>query len=184
MAGHSLIAAIANRDGRNFQALLASAAEDWRKAGMVVVGLVAEDRDVEGSCSAGFLRDLASGRRHSVHLDKPPAGETCQLDASGMDGACAGLLGQIDSADVVVISKFGKLEAMRKGLWPAFAAALAADKPLLTTVSSNHADAWSRFAPEASWLAPDISSVERWRQATTPRPPAVGPDAAQGPEAG
>ena len=87
-----------------------------------------------------------------------------------MDSACAGLLGQIASADIVLFSKFGKLEAMQRGLWPAFAAAVAAGKPLLTTVLPEHFEAWKAFAPDASWLDADVLSIEQWWQAATPEP--------------
>ncbi|MGE3873880.1 MAG: DUF2478 domain-containing protein [Parvibaculaceae bacterium] len=169
MARQSSIAVIANRDGQDAQGLLARAAAGWRSTGARVVGVLAESNDAEAVCSAGFLHDIASGRKYSVHLDTPPAGQTCHLDAAGMDDACLGLLGQIASADVVVVSKFGKLEAMQQGLWTAFTSAAAAGKPLLTTVSPKHVEAWMRFAPAAAWLDADGLSVERWWQSMKPQ---------------
>jgi nucleoside-triphosphatase THEP1 len=161
MTGPDRIAVIANREALDSQALLAAAVSGWRAAGVRVAGVLAENND-EGVCSAGYLRDIASGRRFSVQLDAPPPGKTCHLDVAGMDDACAGLLGQIGSADAVVISKFGKMEAMRQGLWATFEAALAAGKPLLTTVSSRHVEAWMRFAPHAVWLDADAAPIDRW----------------------
>jgi len=157
-----MIAVIANREGLDSQALLARAAGAWRTAGLRVVGVLAENNDTEGMCSAGFVRNIGSGTRYSVHLDTPPAGKTCHLDAEGMHEACAGLLGQIPSADIVVLSKFGKLEAMQQGLWPAFTAAVTTGKPLLTTVSSSQMEAWTAFAPAALWLGADDPSIQEW----------------------
>lgn len=168
MTRQNSAAVIANREGQDSQSLLIDAAEDWRAAGINVVGVLAQDNDTEGPCSAGYLRDIASGQRYSVHLDTPPAGKTCHLDAQGMDDACAGLIGQIALADIVILSKFGKLEAARQGLWPAFRAAVATGKPLLTTVSPRHADAWARFVPDAALLDADSLSIRRWWQAATP----------------
>ena len=54
---------------------------------------------------------------------------------------------------------------MGQGFWPAFAAAVAAGKPLLTTVSARHMEAWKAFAPKPVWLEPDGISIERWWQA-------------------
>lgn len=169
MSRSDAIAAIANREGLDSQALLSGLAASWRQAGVCVAGLLAEDGAGEGGCSAGFLRDIASGRRYSIHLDASPAGTTCHLDAAGMGAAGAGMLDQIVGADIVVLSKFGKMEAMRQGLWPTFAAAMTAGKPLLTTVSSRHLEAWTAFAPAAVWLDPAASSIERWRQAARGR---------------
>lgn len=42
-----------------------------------------------------------------------------------METACAELMDQIPTAEIVVLSKFGKLEAMQRGLWATFAAAKA-----------------------------------------------------------
>jgi hypothetical protein len=167
MAGSSTIGVIANREGWDPASLLSTVAADWRGAGCNVVGVLAEDNDdAEATCSAGFLRDIASGRKYQVSLDTMPAGTICHLDAAGMADACAGLLDQIAAADVVILSKFGKLEASGQGLWPAFAAAAGAGKPLLTTVSSRHVAAMKAFAATAVWLEADYVSVERWWEMT------------------
>lgn len=164
----SRIAVIANRAGLDSQALLARAVAGWRKAGAQVAGVLAQDNAQQGMCSAGFLRDIGSGRSYPVHLDAPPAGTACHLDAAGMEAACAWLLDQIASADVVVFSKFGKLEAAGQGLWPAFAAAFAAEKPLLTTVSPKHRDAWTRLAPAPAWIEADDAAITQWWRAARP----------------
>jgi hypothetical protein len=134
-------------------------------SGIKVAGVVAQNNEVVGACSAGFVRDIASGRQFSIHLDAPPAGKLCHLDATGMEDAGSGLLAQIPAADVVVFSKFGKLEAMRGGLWPAFSAAVATGKPLLTSVSSKHVEAFMAFAPEAAWIKGKREAVEEWWRA-------------------
>lgn len=162
MTNPSNIAAIANHEGLDSQALLSRMAADWRASGIRVVGILAQNNDVPGECSAGFVRDIASGKQFSIHLDAPLAGHTCHLDAAGMEDAGSGLLGQIAEADVVVFSKFGKLEAMQGGLWPAFSAAVKAGKPLLTTVSSKHVEAWRAFVPAATWIEGKTASVEQW----------------------
>lgn len=169
MIGPHPIAAIANSEGQDSQALLFEAAADWRGAGAGVVGLLAENNHAAGVCSAAFLRDIASGRRYSIQLDSAPAGTVCHLDAAGMGDACTDLLPQIAGADVVILSKFGKVEAMQRGLWAAFSDALAAGKPVLTTISAKHVSAWRTFAPQAQWLDPDRQSIDRWWQAVNTR---------------
>lgn len=157
------IAAIANREALDSPALLAAAAAKWSKEGVRVVGLLAHNTDTPETCSAGFLQDIVSTDQYSVRLDAAPAQTTCHLDVAGMERACAALLDQIPSADIVVLSKFGKLETTQQGLWAAFAATLAAGKPLLTTVSEKHVDAWKAFAPESVWLGDQLPAIEDWR---------------------
>lgn len=163
------MAAIANREGQDSQNLLSGIVASWREAGVRVVGVLAENSDAEGACSAAFLRDIASGRRYSIQLDAAPAGTTCHLDAAGISDACARLLPQIPHADIVLLSKFGKTEAKGEGLWAAFYGAATAGAPLLTTVSPKHAEAWTAFAPDATWLEPDPRSILRWWQVAKAR---------------
>ena len=166
MVGHmsrtNAIAVIASRDGLDLQALLCLAATQWREAGMRIAGLLAEGHDGDGVCSAAYLRDLATGERFSIQRDAPPAGTSCHLDADGVARACDALLPQIASADIVVLSKFGKLEAMQQGLWRCFGAAARAGTPLITTVSSRHAEALKAWAPAARWLEPGDDAIQAW----------------------
>lgn len=162
------IAAVANREGLDSQALLAAAAAEWSRAGLRVAGLLARNADTGEVCSADRLTDIGSGRHYGVRLDAAPAHTSCHLDPIGMEAACAGLLGQIAAADVIILSKFGKLETMQRGLWPAFAAAAAAGKPLLTSVSEKHVAAWSGFAPASLWLDADPAAIAGWWQALAP----------------
>ncbi len=164
MPSSSNVAVIANHPGLDSQALLARMAGRWQASGIKVVGVLAENNEVAGECSAGFVRDIASGKPFSIHLDQPLAGKTCHLDADGMEDAGSGLLAQIPAAEVVVFSKFGKLEAMGEGLAPAFKAAFAAGKPVLTTVSAKHRDAWRAFAPETTFLSADDVTIMMWWQ--------------------
>lgn len=68
--------------------------------------------------------------------------------------------------DLVVLSKFGKLEAGGGGLRDAFAAAIDAGVPLLTSVSQNFSVAWEAFAAPLFVVLPaDPDRIEQWRLA-------------------
>jgi nucleoside-triphosphatase THEP1 len=161
----SRIAVIANHEGLDSPGLLGEAVADWSSAGVRVTGLLARNMSAQETCSAGFLHDIVSRKDYCVRLDTAPALTTCRLDVAGMETACAALLGQIPSADVVILSKFGKLEAIQQGLWAAFAGAVAANKPLLTTVSERHVAAWKAFAPGATWIEASVPAIGKWWQA-------------------
>lgn len=157
------IAVVVGEDGTAVQALLAVSAAEWRAAGANAVGVVAEEHGLpDRTCSAGVLRDLASGQSFAIYLDAVPAGTSCHLDADGVDAACAAVLRQLATSDVVVLSKFGKLEAIHAGLSPAFEAALAAGKPVLTTVSARHREAWRAFAPGAVEIPAERTALQAW----------------------
>jgi hypothetical protein len=128
-----------------------------------VAGVLPEAHGLpDRTCGAGYLRNIASGERFPIYRDVPGEGSTCHIDAAGVEAACAAVLRQIASGDLVVLNKFGKLEAMRQGLWQALDAAIAAGKPVLLALSQKHAEALRDFAPDAVYLAPDRTGLDRW----------------------
>lgn len=161
----SSIATVVGADDPTIQALFADAASRWRAAGLNVVGLIAETHGLENRvCRAGYLRDVVSGKAYSIYVETPRVETSCHLDADGVETACGELLKQIADCDIVVLSKFGKLEAERGGLAPAFDAAIEAGKPVLTTVSQRHRKSWTGYTADgAVYLPPDEAALDQWR---------------------
>jgi hypothetical protein len=72
--------------------------------------------------------------------------------------------------DLVVLSKFGRLEAEGGGLRDAFGAAIEAGIPVLTSVSGKFGKAWQNFAAPLSVTVPDdADAIEAWWEAVRPR---------------
>ena len=159
----SRIAVVQGADSESIQKLLAAVVADWRVGGIRVTGVTAEAHGLpDRTCSAGLLRGIGSGDQFPIYLETAPPGTSCHLDAQGVEAACASIIDQIANSDLVVLSKFGKLEAMRKGLFPAFEAAIAAGRPVMTAVSAKHRSAWQAFAPNATYLEADKSALTDW----------------------
>ena len=127
--------------------------------------------DDGGSCAAGDLRCLSDDRRFSLMQDLGVGAAACRLDSAGIVSACAAAQQAIAAGcDLVVLSKFGKLEAQRSGLAPAFASAIEAGLPVLTSVAPRLAEPWDRFAaPLYVVLPPDLAAIEAWWQAVNAR---------------
>ncbi len=135
----------------------------WQSSGLRVVGLIEETHGLpDRMCNAGILRDIVTGATYSIYLETPPAGKTCHIDPSGAARACSAVLDQMRTCDLLVLSKFGKLEASGLGLFRAFAAAADARTPVLTTVSGKHLTAWRAFAPNAAILAANLTALQNW----------------------
>lgn len=160
------IARVEGTDSATVQRLLAEAVARWRAAGVQVVGLIEETRGVSGqTCNAGMLRDVVTGRSYSIYLEIPPPDRSCHIEAKGAESAGAGILDGISTCDLVVLSKFGKLEAGHGGLIGAFEAAVSRRKPILTNVSEKHRAAWEAFAPAAAVLPADVVALDYWWRA-------------------
>jgi nucleoside-triphosphatase THEP1 len=157
------IAAVVGADSATTQALLAAMVDDWRALGTKVVGVIGEPHGhFDRTCSAGILRDIVSGKPYQIHLEIPPNHTACDIDVAGVETACAAIVNDVLASDLVVLSKFGKLEAMQKGLAAAFEAAIGAGKPVLTTVADRHRNAWQAFAPDAIALPADEAAIQDW----------------------
>jgi hypothetical protein len=131
--------------------------------------------ETEGPCVGGDLRSLSDGRRFQLMQDLGPGSDACRLDAGGVVSAADAVQqGIAAGCDLVILNKFGKIEAERSGLAPAFASAIEAGLPILTSVSPRFADAWDQFAaPLYVILPPDMPALEAWWRGV--RPGAVAP---------
>ena len=167
------IAAVLSDDDRATQVLLAAMVADWHHSGAKIAGVIGELHGLpERTCGAGFLRDIASRKAYRIYLEASPHQNSCHLDAAGVANVCKVILDQISMTDLVVLNKFGKLERAGEGLAAAFELAISAGKPLLTSVSDRHRDAWRTFAPDTSFLAANTAALQNWwRAVRVPRHP-------------
>jgi len=133
--------------------------------GVRAVGVVEDPLPLEDDgCSAGELKSLGDGRRFPLLQDLGGEATACRLDSSAVVSACDVVQRDIAAGcDLVVLSKFGKVEAARSGLAPAFASAMEAGIPILTSVSPKFGEAWDRFAaPLYVILPPELVAIEDW----------------------
>lgn len=136
----------------------------WRPA-THIAGVLAEDHRLpDRRCRAGYLRSIRSGTRYPIFQDLGPGAEACHIEEKGARAAAAAVVKDIASGcDLVLLSKFGKLEAAGQGLAMAFAAAFAADLPLLTSVSPAFEAAWAAFAtPLFDILPAQVELIDTW----------------------
>ena len=130
-----------------------------------LAGLIAESHGLaDRACNAGFLRNIATAERFSIFQDLGPGSTVCHLDGAGALTAAGAM--RRDSAagcELVLLSKFGKLEAAGEGLAGAFKTALDARIPLVTSVSPALEDAWKRFTGRPFVILPaDPIEIDAW----------------------
>ena len=166
-----IIAAVQGGESDAIQVLLASLAESWRARGLAVAGVV-EERDLESGNEreAMVLRDLNSGARFPLKQDLGPGSTSCSLDVQGLAAASFSVEIAIEAGcDCVILSKFGKLEAQGGGLIGAFYAAIAAGRPVVTSVSPSLSNAWCEFAESLfTFIEPDRGAIENWLNQRAP----------------
>jgi uncharacterized protein DUF2478 len=166
------IAAIQGAPSAAVQEMFRALVERWRPtariAGVIENGHGLADR----TCCAGQLRSIVDGSCYPIFQDLGSGSTACNLDGSGAISACEAVRRDIIAGcDLVVISKFGKLEASREGLMAAFTAAIEVGAPVLTSVSPAFYGAWTRFAaPLFVALPAEPDKVEAWWRAVRKNP--------------
>ena len=159
-----MVAAVQDSSDDLIQGIFNDLVERWSPSRRIV-GVLADDHGLEGrACNAGWLRNIADGRRYSIFQDLGPGSEGCHLDARGVTEAGEAVRRDISAdCDLVVLSKFGKLEAAGEGLMPVLISAVDAGVPVLTSVSPPFRDAWAGFAgPMGIVLPADTDAITSW----------------------
>jgi hypothetical protein len=165
------IAALRADDSKAAQALMRAFAEDRRREGWRVAGLV--QTRVTDSVSGRLrvaLQDVASGALYRISQDLGRGSVACNLDTSELALACAAIERSArEGVDLIVLSKFSKQEAERAGLCDAFRAAMLAHTPVVVAVSPDFLAEWRAFAGElAEFVAADGAALQEWWRRTHP----------------
>ena len=162
-----IIAVVRGASNAEIQVIFLALADKWRP-NVRLAGLVAENHGLDDRhCQAGYLQSLTTGERFSIFHDLGPGAAVCHLDGIGAVAAAAGVQSDIAAGcDLVLLNKFGKLEAAGDGLASAFRAAITGGRPLLTSVSPAHDEAWRRFVGQEFTVLPaDPAAIDLWRHA-------------------
>jgi hypothetical protein len=165
------IAVVQGAASAQVQDLFRTLADRWRST-VRLAGVVAEDHGLpDRACSAGYLRSLGNDERFAIFQDLGPGSSGCHLDGAGVSMAADAVQRDIAAGcDLVMLSKFGKLEANGGGLRDAFSAAIGAGVPVLTSVSPAFEQPWQRFATPLFEIVPaDDERIEAWWKEVCPR---------------
>src|SRR5262249_10939373 len=147
--------AVQGGESADIQGLLSSLAKHWRASGLRVAGVVEDiTPGVRKACGGSVLRNLRSGLTYRLYQDLGAHSTACCLDPAGVAEACQDVLRDLEVCDVVILSKFGKLEAERSGLLDAFVRAGLLSKPVLTSASPTFSASYLSFVGQFGRLAP------------------------------
>ena len=171
------LAAVVYGPDDDCDALLADFAHRLAASGVAVAGLV-QINGVNASCETQDmeLEDLDTGRRINICQDLGSGSVgACRLDPTGLAAAAGALRAAIDKPlDLVVINKFGRMEADGGGLAGEIGQVVAAEQPLVIGVPQRFLDAWNAFAGGLDVkVACQRSAVDAWWQSVEASAPAA-----------
>ena len=151
--------------GEDVDALLADLACGLKRRGWRLAGAVQANEPRADGCRCDMtLEDLASGQRIDASEDRGPLARGCRLDTYALEEAVGMALSSLTPAvDLVIINRFGKREAERKGFRPLIEAAVLQNTPVIVGLSVCQLENWTKFAGDGSvHLQPIGAAVENW----------------------
>lgn len=158
----SLIAAIRPGHFRETDRLLNRFAHSLIDAGWQVRGLIQESALLADAYCEIVLIDLSDNSRHPITQDLGSCSSACRLDPGAMVEA-GSVLRRIDSADLVIINRYGRQEAEGQGFAAEMLDLMSRDIPVMTVVQDSYLDRWQRFTGGLSAHLPaEQSALEDW----------------------
>jgi hypothetical protein len=128
-------------------ARIAAMVGDLRRAGARLAGTVRTDdaRAPAHPCDMDLLV-LPDGPDLRISQDLGTGARGCRLDGGVLEQAAALSAGRLTGADVLVVNKFGKLEAAGRGFVPLIAEAIERGIPVLVGVNALNLPAFLQFS--------------------------------------
>lgn len=138
--------------------LIADLARDLQARGLRIAGATQTNHDLGPDCACDMdmqvIGDSAGPVRISQSLGNGASG--CRLDTGALETVVARTAPYLDGAELVIIPKFGRQEAMGRGFYSLIAQAAQADLPVVLYVPRQQHDAFLEFAGDlAVRMSPD-----------------------------
>lgn len=157
-------AAIVHRGGTAADTLLAEVVAHQQAQGRRVRGLLMTYPEPEAGCAGRMvLVDIDSGVPFLVSQPMGSGSTACRGDPQGFAQASAVLRAALaDAPDLVVVNRFGALEAEGGGFSAELLALLSEGIPVLTAVNERYLPTWQHFSGGAAVLPAERAAVDQW----------------------
>lgn len=154
---------------------------DGRRRGLRVAGVLQHPvcSDAAGHCDVA-LEELTTGLRTDLFEDRGPGASGCRLDEAALAEVNGQVARSLDAdPDLLVLNKFGKVEAEGRGLLDLVAMAVDRGIPVVIGVPIRNLEPWRDFAGGMSVeFTDDPSEVADWLNRTFPVAIAQSPEPA------
>ncbi|MGQ9368934.1 DUF2478 domain-containing protein [Azospirillum sp. ST 5-10] len=150
---------------RDVDALLEDFAFTLKRRGFRVGGVIQRNFGGGAHCADQMeLVDVADERTFGISQDLGRGSTSCRVDPAGVADASQAVRRAVaEHADLILVNKFGGLEAEGGGLAQEILAAMAEGIPVLTSVGSRFLNEWhAATGGYGDLLSPQAESLWRW----------------------
>ena len=168
--GDHRAAAVVFESGDDADAAMAVAVAALRHAGLRVGGLLQMLGPAIGPCKREMnLLVLASGDWIRIDQNLGPDSQSCTLDGDALARAAMALRAAVQARpDLLVVSRFGKQEALGGGMRAEIAEALLSGIPVLVAVRTTLREEWERFLGRPASVLPTCAdTIAGWARSQT-----------------
>jgi hypothetical protein len=155
--------------------------EDCRRRGLRVAGVLQHPvcPEAAGHCDVA-LEELTTGLRTDLFEDRGPGASGCRLDEAALAEVNGQVARSLETApDLLILNKFGKVEAEGRGLLDLVAMAVDRGIPVVIGVPIRNLAPWRDFAGGMSVeFSDDPSEVADWLNRSFPVAIAQSPEPA------
>lgn len=161
------IAAVVYADGVYPDHLLRQVLSPLRDRGLPLAGVLQVEQPPADDCHPCdmLLEELAGGEIVALSENRGKHARGCRLDIGVLTELAESVQVslQADEPRLLVVNKFGKIEADGGGLREAIADAVALGIPVLAGVPMRNLESWRAFTADlAIELEPQAAAIERW----------------------
>lgn len=144
--------------------LLAEVVRSFEDNGIRLAGTVRSNpADVSGHPCDMDLRVLPEGPGFRISQPLGSMAKGCRLDGGVIEAIATEVEARMADADLLIVNKFGKLEAQGRGLCPAITMAMDMDIPALVGVNEMNVPDFLAFSDGAAEaLRPDALAMRTW----------------------
>jgi uncharacterized protein (DUF4213/DUF364 family)/nucleoside-triphosphatase THEP1 len=157
--------AVIHGPGTDTDQLLDRFVTELQRRGFRIAGLVQRNHGPGDECAELMeLVDISTGRAFDISQKLGRESQSCRVDPRGVADASQVVRRALDEhPDLLVINKFGGLEAHGQGLAAEMLDGMADGIPVLTSVGSRYLNEWQAFTGGyAELLAPADEALWRW----------------------
>jgi nucleoside-triphosphatase THEP1 len=157
------VAALVYDDGTYPHEIMKHVVGYCRMRGMRLAGVIQyRSRYPNHRCDM-VLEDLMTGRRISIFASRGRGAKGCQLDEYAMLQTVSEIeLALKNSPELLVLNKFGKMEAEGMGMRDLIAQAICMGVPVIVGVPERNLRVWREFAGEFSVELNSSGGVDEW----------------------
>ena len=159
------ILAIVYSDGLAADQFISDLGYRIRDAGIAVAGIVQHNKFIRDRTKCNMeVEELGSETVLQLSEDRGKEARGCRLDRGALSEAAALLSASLENGpEIVILNKFGKLEAEGRGLRDALADAVQLGMPIVVGVPYRNIEQWRNFAEGLAEECPINSSrLHEW----------------------